>query len=515
MNFLMKKLVLIILDGWGIAKNPLVSAIDKAYTPFINFCYKQYPNSKLLTSGLSVGLPDGQVGNSEVGHINLGAGRIIYQDLIKINIAIKNNSLFDNEIINKAINYAIIYKKKIHIIGLLSDGGVHSHINHLFHLLDILKNKKFKNVFIHAFTDGRDTNYKSGKIYLKTLLDYINYNNIGKLATVVGRYYAMDRDYRWLRIKKAYDVMVHGIGEHSINILNSIQESYDYGTTDEFINPIVMINSNKQPIARIANGDVVISFNFRSDRVRQITQILTQKNLLEYNMSKLNLYYITMTLYDKNFQNIYVLFNKENLSNTLGEVLDKHKKIHLRIAETEKYPHVTFFFSGGRENPFKNEKRILCPSPKVSTYDLKPEMSAKNIHDNVIFELKKQEADFICLNFANPDMVGHTGVMLATIKACEIIDEYTHSICRIALKNNYSILIVSDHGNADLMINPDKTPNTAHTMEPVPCILLEKTQNFILKNGKLSDVAPTILEIMSIPKPDIMTGVSLLSKKIT
>lgn len=501
-----------VLDGWGIAKDLSVSAINKARTPFIDFCYEHYPNSQIFASGLGVGLPEGQMGNSEVGHMNLGAGRVVYQNLVKINMAVDNGSLGRNKELNEALNHALEHQKKVHFIGLLSDGGVHSHIQHLFAILDVAAAKGLKDVFVHVFTDGRDTDPKSGKKYLKNLLDHLDHTT-GRLATVVGRYYAMDRDRRWSRVKKAYDVMVHGFGKQTGDVLDAIQTSYDQGVTDEFIEPIVVIGANQKPLAKIETRDVVICFNFRTDRGRQITETLTQKDFPEYGMNKLGLYYVTMTSYDRDFQNIHVLFEEDNLTDTLGEVLERQGKKQLRIAETEKYPHVTFFFSGGREKPFRCEKRIMCASPKVATYDLQPEMSARDIRDNVIPELKRKEADFICLNFANPDMVGHTGVMSAAVKACETVDQCAEEVCKVALENNYTALILADHGNADCMINPDGTPNTAHTTQPVPCFLLERAQRFSLKNGKLGDIAPTILELMAIPQPEVMTGVSLLSKR--
>lgn len=505
----MKKILLMILDGWGIAKDSSVSAIDKAYTHFIDTCYKKYPHSQLSASSLAVGLPEGQMGNSEVGHMNLGAGRVVYQNLFNINMTVENGSLSSNHIFNQAIEYAFSQQKKVHFIGLLSDGGVHSHIRHLFGLLDAAAAKGLKEVFVHAFTDGRDTDPKSGKNHLKDILDHLDHTT-GRLATVVGRYYAMDRDQRWSRIKKAYDVMVHGLGDQTTDVLSAVQASYDNNVTDEFMQPIVMLGPDQKPLTQIEAGSVVICFNFRTDRGRQITEALTQKNFPEHDMHKLDLYYVTMTSYDQDFQNVHVLFEEENLTDTLGEVLEKNGKKQLRIAETEKYPHITFFFSGGREKPFQGEKRILCPSPKVATYDLQPEMSAWDICDKVIPELQKKETDFICLNFANPDMVGHTGVMDAAIRACETVDQCTQDVCEVALENAYTVLILADHGNADCMINPNGTPNTAHTTQPVPCFLLDGVQKISLKDGKLADIAPTILELMDIVPPEVMTGISLL-----
>lgn len=509
----MKKILLMILDGWGIGNNYAVSAIEQAKTPFIDYCYVRYPHSKLYTSGLHVGLPKDQVGNSEVGHMNLGAGRIIYQNLMKINISIANGKFENNYVLNTAFDYAHQNHKNIHLMGLISDGGIHSHINHLFAILKLALKKKFKNIFIHAFTDGRDTNQKSGILYLKTLIQYIK-NTTGYLSTITGRYYAMDRNQNWERTKIAYNAIVHGIGiKTSIsNIIEIIQQSYNNGITDEFLKPIIIVNSNELPISKIKKDDVVICFNFRTDRSRQLTEVLTQQNFEKYNMYKIKLHYITMTSYNENYKNINVIFSRTNIKNSLGEILAINNKQQLRIAETEKYPHVTFFFSGGREEAFQGEQRILCPSPNIKTYDLSPKMSAFDICYHTINNLKKNFFDFICLNFANLDMIGHTGNMKATINACEIIDKCTNLVCKNALKYNYNILILSDHGNAEYMINNNGTVHTSHTMNPVPFFLLGNN-NFLLKNGKLCDIAPTILELMQIAKPDIMSGNSLLIKK--
>lgn len=507
----MKKTLLIILDGWGIANNYRISAIEQANTPFIDYCYRQYPHSRIYTSGLHVGLPKNQVGNSEVGHINLGAGRIIYQNLVKINMSISNKSFLKNEILHAGFNYAIKNNKKIHLMGLLSDGGIHSHINHLFAILNFAMIKKFQNIFIHAFTDGRDTNQKSGILYLQALIKHIK-NTTGSLSTIIGRYYAMDRNKNWIRTKKAYDAIVHGIGITTSNCIETITQYYHDGITDEFLEPIILVDVNQKPISKIENNDVVICFNFRTDRSRQLTEALTQQDFINNNMYKMKLHYITMTSYNEKYKNISVIFPRENIKNSLGEVLSINNKQQLRIAETEKYPHVTFFFSGGREQPFQGERRILCPSPNVKTYDQSPKMSAFDLCDQMIKHLKNKNFDFICLNFANPDMVGHTGNMQATITACEIVDKCTNIICSKALAHNYTILILSDHGNADCMINPNGTINTSHTIHPVPCFLLGNN-NFLLKNGKLCDIAPTILEIMKIPQPSLMTGHSLLIKK--
>ena len=504
-----KKVILMILDGWGISPDPKVSAVDHAHTPFIDSLYKSYPHATLRTDGLNVGLPEGQMGNSEVGHMNLGAGRIIYQDLAKINLAVQNNTLGKEKVLVNAFEYAKNNNRPIHFLGLLSDGGVHSHINHLFGLLDAAENFGLKDVFVHAFTDGRDVDPKSGLGFVSQLESHIQ-NTSAKLATVTGRYYAMDRDRRWERIKFAYDALVNGIGEHSTNALNSIENSYKHDVTDEFIKPIVMSDNRGLPVATIKDGDVVIFFNFRTDRGRQLTEVLTQFDCHEENMHKLNLYYVTMTNYDDKFTGIDVIFEKDNLTETLGEVLEKHHKKQIRIAETEKYPHVTFFFSGGREQPFEGETRILRNSPKVATYDLKPEMSAYELRDALIPELIKGEVDFVCLNFANGDMVGHTGVMEAAIKACEAVDVCVRDVITAALENNYTTLLIADHGNCETMINPDGSPNTAHTTNPVPIILIDKNLKHI-EDGILGDIAPTILKLIGIEQPKIMTQHSLVN----
>lgn len=497
-----------ILDGWGIAKNPEVSAIDKAHTPFMDSVYTKYPNNKLQASGRDVGLPVGQMGNSEVGHMNLGAGRVVYQDLVKINLAVEENTLGENPELVKALDYAKANNKNVHFIGLLSDGGVHSHINHLKGLTSIAAEKGLKNVFIHAFTDGRDTDPKGGLNYIKDLENHLA-NSTGKIASITGRYFAMDRDKRWERVKLAYDAMINGIGTKFTSATEAIQSSYGTGVTDEFVQPSI-ITHNEEPIATIKDGDVVLCFNFRTDRGRQITEALTQQDFHEHNMHKLDLYYVTMTNYDATFKGMHILYDKENLNNTLGEVLENNGKKQIRIAETEKYPHVTFFFSGGREAVFEGEKRILCPSPKVATYDLQPEMSAYEIRDKIIPELNSKEPDFICLNFANPDMVGHTGVMEAAIKACETVDKCANDVVEAALENGYTTIIIADHGNSDCMINEDGTVNTAHTTQPVPFVLVDSNYDKPIKEGKLGDIAPTILELMGIEQPKEMTGKSLL-----
>lgn len=503
-----KKVILMILDGWGLSPDPKVSAIDNANTPFIDSLYTKYPHATLRTDGLHVGLPEGQMGNSEVGHMNLGAGRIVYQDLAKINLAVKNKTLANEPVLIDAFKYAKTNNKPVHFLGLLSDGGVHSHIDHLFGLLDAAEDYGVQNTFVHAFTDGRDVDPKSGFGFVTALEEHIKNSNT-KLASITGRYYAMDRDKRWERIKLAYDALVNGIGELSNNATQSIKKSYKNDITDEFIKPIIMTDNNNQPIANIKDGDVVIFFNFRTDRGRQLTEALTQNDFHEQNMHKLNLYYVTMTNYDENFSNIKVVFEKDNLTETLGEVLEKHHKKQIRIAETEKYPHVTFFFSGGRELPFKGETRILRNSPKVATYDLKPEMSAYELRDALVPELVKGDVDFVCLNFANGDMVGHTGVMEAAIKACEAVDICVKDVVTTALENNYTTILIADHGNCETMINPDGSPNTAHTTNPVPVILIDNELKHI-NDGVLGDIAPTILKLMGVQQPKLMTRQALI-----
>lgn len=505
-----KKVLLMILDGWGIATNPAVSAIDKANTPFVDSLHTKYPHAKLEASGLAVGLPEGQMGNSEVGHMNIGAGRVVYQDLVKINQAVANGDLNSHEVLSRAFARVKANKKKAHFIGLLSDGGVHAHIDHLKGLCDAAKFHQVEDVFIHAFTDGRDTDPKGGIGYIEDLQDHLTHS-VGTIASVVGRYYAMDRDNRWERVKLAYDALVKGEGEKSKDIIAAMRKSYENNVTDEFIRPIVHIGSNNKPIATIEEGDLVICFNFRTDRGREITQALTQRDYEDFNMKKLNLDYITFTNYDQTFQNVGLLFEKDNLNNTIGEVLEKAGKKQIRIAETEKYPHVTFFFSGGRENEFEGESRLLCPSPKVATYDLKPEMSAFEIASKINVELKNKTADFICLNFANADMVGHTGVFDAAVKACEAVDKCAESVITTALANDYTIIVIADHGNSDMMINEDGTPNTAHTTNLVPFIMVNKSEVLAVKDGKLGDLAPTILKLMGIEIPAEMTGNILLT----
>ena len=503
-----KKVILMILDGWGNSPDPKVSAIDNANTPFIDSLYTKYPHAQLRTDGLNVGLPEGQMGNSEVGHMNLGAGRIVYQDLAKINLAVSNNTMSQEKALQDAFLYAKNKNKAVHLLGLLSDGGVHSHTSHLRCLIDASQTFGLKQVYVHAFTDGRDVDPKSGAAYVNNLTQYIASSNV-KLASVIGRYYAMDRDKRWERVKRAYDLLVNAHGTPTHNAEQSILESYKNNITDEFIEPLLMVDENNQAVATLKNDDVVVFFNFRTDRGRELTEALSQKDFHEQNMHKLNLYYVTMTNYDDTYQNVHVLYDKDNITQTLGEVLEKAHKKQIRIAETEKYPHVTFFFSGGREAPFEGETRILKNSPKVATYDLQPEMSAFELKDALLVELKKQEVDFVCLNFANGDMVGHTGVMKAAIQACEAVDICVKEVVETALENNYTTLIIADHGNCETMINPDGSPNTAHTTNPVPLILVDKDLKNI-NNGVLGDIAPTILKLMGVSQPQVMTCKSLL-----
>lgn len=497
-----------ILDGWGKSPDPKVSAIDNANVPFINSLYDNYPSAQLRTDGLNVGLPEGQMGNSEVGHMNLGAGRIVYQDLAKINLAVANNTLAKEPVLIDAFTYAKENNKKVHFLGLVSDGGVHSHTSHLRGLITASQEYGLENVFVHAFTDGRDVDPKSGKQYIQDLENFIA-PTTAKLASVVGRYYAMDRDKRWERVKLAYDLVVNGTGKPTQDAVASIEESYAKDVTDEFIDPLVVVDATNQPLATIQADDVVIFFNFRTDRGRELTEALSQKDFHEQNMHKLPLYYVTLTNYDETYENVKVVYNKDNITETLGEVLEKANKKQIRIAETEKYPHVTFFFSGGRETPFEGETRILRNSPKVATYDLKPEMSAYELKDALVPELNKGEVDFVCLNFANGDMVGHTGVMSAAIQACEAVDACVKEVIEAALANDYTTIVIADHGNCETMINPDGSPNTAHTTNPVPIILVDKELKKI-NDGVLGDIAPTILELMGIEKPAVMTSHSLL-----
>ena len=492
-----------ILDGWGITQNKEVSAIAQANTPFMDSLTDRFPQAILRTDGMNVGLPEGQMGNSEVGHMNLGAGRIVYQDLVKINMAVEKDTLKDEPVLEEAFKYAVKNNKPVHFMGLVSDGGVHSHINHLKGLLSAAEKLGVEKKYVHAFTDGRDVDPHSGKGFIEDLLPHLKETN-SELASVIGRYYAMDRDKRWERVKQAYDLIVKGQGEETTDAISAIQKSYDDGVSDEFIKPIVLTGGDGNPVATLNEKDVVIYFNFRTDRGRQLTQALSQDDFPEYDMKKLTLYYVTMTKYDDRFKNINIIFQKSNIKATLGEVLEYEGKKQIRIAETEKYPHVTFFFSGGREEPFDGERRIMCNSPKVATYDLQPEMSAFEIKDKIVHEIDKESADFICLNFANPDMVGHTGDFNAAIKACETVDTCAKEVAELAYEHDYSVIIIADHGNSEVMKNPDGSPNTAHTTNPVPLILMDKDVKNI-KDGKLGNIAPTILKLMGISQPDLMT----------
>ena len=503
-----EKVILLIMDGWGIGDKSNKSAIHKAKTPFYDNSLNQYPHSKLSASGEDVGLPSGQMGNSEVGHMNIGAGRIVDQDLIRLNKSLSNDGIKNNKDFLYAVDYAIKHESTFHLIGLFSDGGVHSHSNHLFLILDYLKKTSLSKISLHLFTDGRDCSPKESYNQIAKLISYIDGTNIS-IASVCGRYYSMDRDNRWERIKLAYDAMVNGFGINSNDILSSIKESYNEGTTDEFIKPIVYTNGKDDPTLKIKNDDVVFCFNYRSDRMRQISKVLTQEDNDNFDMKKLNIKYLTLTQYDQSFKNVLVLYSKENIKNTLGEVLSNNSKKQLRIAETEKYPHVTFFFSGGREKEFDLEKRILCPSPNVATYDLKPEMSAYDVSKKFISEINERSFDFACLNFANPDMVGHTGDFAAAVKACEVVDKEVSRIIEAARKNGYTILLTADHGNAELMRNKDGSPHTYHTTNLVPFIIFSEN-NYSPKDGKLGDIAPTVLKIMGIDIPNEMSGKILI-----
>ncbi len=503
-----RKVILMILDGWGIGKRSEANAILKGNTPNIDGLMEKYPHSKLRTSGEDVGLPEGQMGNSEVGHLNIGAGRVVYQDLVKINHAVADNSIADNSELKKAFAYARDNNKQVHLIGLVSNGGVHSLDKHLYKLCDLSGDYNLDKVFIHAITDGRDTDPKSGLGFIKNLESYLENSN-GQIASLIGRYYSMDRDKRWERIREGYDLYVNGKGKAASSISEAVQESYDEGVTDEFIKPVFIKDDNGDPITKITEGDVVICFNFRTDRLREMTIVLSQTDMPEFGMKAIPLQYYTMTRYDDKFKNVNIIYDKENVKNTIGETLERNGKKQLRIAETEKYAHVTFFFSGGREKEFENEKRIVIPSPKVATYDLQPEMSAFLVRDAILSELEKKELDFVCLNFANGDMVGHTGVWDSIIKAVETVDSCVGSVVESAGRNGYEVIIIADHGNADFAVNPDGSPNTAHSLNPVPCIIVSDDYDNV-EDGILADVAPTILKMMGIAQPDVMTGKALV-----
>ena len=499
-----KKVILVIMDGWGLGLVPSADAIQQAKTPFVSSLRQSYPHSTLVTCGEAVGLPDGQMGNSEVGHLNLGAGRIVYQELQRINVAIREGAFAKNETLLASIKYALQNNKPLHLLGLMSDGGVHAHTSHLKAICDICKKEGLKEVYIHAFTDGRDTDPKSGLGFVKSMESHL-LNSVGKIASVSGRYYAMDRDKRWERVKFAYDALVNAQGPKANSALEAIQENYNNNITDEFIKPTI-ITENGQPIAPIKEGDAVLCFNFRTDRCREITEVLSQKDFAEFGMKKIALHYTTLTKYDETFKNVQVIFENDNLVNTLGDILAQNNKKQIRIAETEKYPHVTFFFNGGREVPFEGETRIMASSPKVATYDLQPEMSANELTEKLLPEINKGEADFICLNFANADMVGHTGIFSAVVKAVETVDSCVEKIVTAGLQNGYTLLVTADHGNADFMINEDGSPNTAHTLNLVPLFLVDQHWKGQLKSGKLGDIAPTILDLMGISIPSEMTG---------
>ena len=509
-----KQVLLVILDGWGIAPNTAASAVDAAETPFYDELLRRFPHSRLQASGEAVGLPEGQMGNSEVGHMNIGAGRVVKQELVRIGNAIQERKLGQMPALLKAFEYAIANDKPLHLMGLLSDGGVHSHIDHVKALCTIAHEAGVRRVFVHAFTDGRDTDPKSGGRFINDLELHVERTG-AKIASVVGRYYAMDRDRRWERVKVAYDLLVHGIGTPSQNLIQTVQEQYKEGVTDEFLKPIVKVGADGQPLATIEEGDVVLCFNFRTDRGREITEVLTQHDMHAFQMQRLNLHYLTLTNYDDTFVGVTPIFEKDNLDKTLGEVLAAHGKTQLRIAETEKYPHVTFFFSGGRETEFAGETRILRSSPKVATYDLQPEMSAAELRDALVPELQAKAPDFVVLNFANPDMVGHTGVFGAVVKAVETTDACARAVVEAALAAGYASIVIADHGNAEFMRNADGSPNTAHTTNLVPCILADNDYLGTLADGKLGDLAPTILELMGLPQPAEMTGQSLLRANAT
>jgi 2,3-bisphosphoglycerate-independent phosphoglycerate mutase len=499
-----KKVLLMILDGWGIGDSSRSDVISQVPTPNLTFYKNNYPNSRLLASGEDVGLPDGQMGNSEVGHLNIGAGRVIYQDLVKINKECKTGEIRQNKVLTEAFSYARDCDKQVHFLGLMSDGGVHSLDKHLYHLCDMTMEYGLKNVFIHGFGDGRDTDPRSGIGFMKSLLEHLRHSN-ARVASFIGRYYAMDRDKRWERIKEAYDLIVNGIGNPAVNVLDAMLESYNTGVTDEFMKPVVVTDKNGNAIGKVKEGDVIVFFNFRNDRAKELTIALTQKDMPENGMKTIPLYYCTMTPYDATFKGLHIIYPKENADNTIGEILAAAGKSQLRIAETEKYAHVTFFLSGGREEKFKNEERIMIPSPKVATYDLQPEMSAYGVKDAVIKAIESQKFDFICLNFANGDMVGHTGVYEAIEKAVVTVDECAGAVIKSARNSGYDVLIIADHGNADKAINDDGSPNTAHSLNPVPCILVSDDYKQI-DEGILADVAPTILKIMGIAIPEDMTG---------
>jgi 2,3-bisphosphoglycerate-independent phosphoglycerate mutase len=501
-----KSAILIIMDGWGLGKVEYADAIRHAKTPFVSSLYGKYPNSTLITCGEAVGLPDGQMGNSEVGHLNIGAGRIVYQELQRINVAIRDGSFAKNVVLLDALRRARTEKKKLHLLGLVSDGGVHSHINHLKKIIDCCKSESVSDVFVHVFTDGRDTDPKSGQGFIKNLQDHLDVTGTVKIASVSGRYFAMDRDKRWERVKLAYDAMVNGRGGNGSSALQIIEKSYTDGVTDEFIKPSVVLDSSGKALATIADGDIVICFNFRTDRCREITEVLTQQDIPDQGMKKLSLDYTTMTEYDHHFKNVHVMFQNDDLKMTMGQVMAKNMLTQIRIAETEKYPHVTFFFNGGREQPFEKEYRFMIPSPKVATYDMQPEMSANGITDAIVPEINHKTSNFICLNFANADMVGHTGDFQAVIKAVETVDQCVERVVTAALANDYIVFVTADHGNADFMINADGSPNTAHSLNLVPYFIIDNQWHGKVHPGKLADIAPTLLKLMGYEVPPEMPG---------
>ncbi|MDP4207521.1 MAG: 2,3-bisphosphoglycerate-independent phosphoglycerate mutase [Bacteroidota bacterium] len=503
-----KKAILLILDGWGIGNKSKGDVIFSTPTPNVDAIFEKYPHSQLLTSGENVGLPDGQMGNSEVGHLNIGAGRVLYQDLVKINKAIRENTIASNPELVKAFTYAKENNKSVHLIGLIGDGGVHAMSSHLFKLCDLTKEYGLNDVFVHALTDGRDTDPKSGLGFMKEVVESLKTSN-AKLASLIGRYYSMDRDKRWERVKLGYDLMVNGVGKKATDAIKAIEESYAEGITDEFIKPVVFVDGNDQPLGTIKPGDVVICFNYRTDRLRQITIALSQQDFPEQGMKALPLYYLTMTRYDDSFKNVHIIYDKDNVAKTIGEVVANAGLKQLRIAETEKYAHVTFFMSGGREQNFDGEERILINSPKVATYDLQPEMSAPQVKDAVVAELKKQKFDFIALNFANGDMVGHTGVYSAIQTAIKTVDACVGEVVKTAIENGYEAMIIADHGNADNAINEDGSVNTAHSLNPVPCLLISDRFKTV-QNGILADVAPTLLTMIGLDVPAEMTGKVLI-----
>ena len=503
-----KKALLMILDGWGIGNHTHSNAIYSTPTPYWNSLLADYPNSQLSASGEDVGLPEGQMGNSEVGHMNIGAGRIVYQDLVKINIACRTNSILENPEIINAYSYARDNKKKIHFLGLVSDGGVHSSLDHLLKLCDIAKEYN-ADAFIHCFMDGRDTDPRSGKGFLGELEQHMQKSG-GKIASVIGRYYAMDRDKRWERVKLAYNLLVNGTGTPATNVVSAVQTSYDDGVTDEFIKPIVAVDANGKPLATIEAGDVVIFFNYRNDRAKELTVVLTQTDMPDMGMKTIPLEFYTMTPYDSSFKGLHIIFDKDNVKNTLGEYISGLGLKQLRIAETEKFAHVTFFFSGGRESEFPGEERILVPSPKVATYDLQPEMSAPEVADKLVAALNTQKFDFIALNFANGDMVGHTGIYEAIQKAVITVDNCVKEVVEAAKANDYEVIIIADHGNADHAVNADGSPNTAHSLNPVPFVYVTARKDAKVENGILADVAPSICQILGIAQPKEMTGKGLI-----